>query len=464
MDLKSIQRINLDTVRNQYRKIYVKRNDVASRCVIIQITDSGATFFVDKDKVVRAKIRTPDNRLISLLSYDTDVSPKHIEILDDGTLFLTLSTGTIIEPGEATCEIEMKDSGGTILSTFSFTIVISELVFDDSELLDDSEVKSAVAQLIAELNEHAKVAKDYYDKVKDYTDDAKNYYLKSQSYSDGTAKNDDGSDYRIGQDKDNSKYWSEQSKSYNDIGKSWAIGNDSEHKRTGETGENNQSAQYYADKAKLYKNDAETSEDNAEDFSLKAQSYANGEAKKDDGSDYRDGQDKDNAKYYSEQSKSYIDDSKSWSIGNDSEHKRTGETGEDNQSAQYYAEKSKTYIDDSKSWAIGDKADFTRNDGSGENNQSAEYYAEKSKSYITDSKGWAIGDITSSDNYSSTNNAKYYSEKAKEYKDQAASIAGGNFATVDPVTGLLVDGQIPIMTKQEVIDLFKDDNFLSDYD
>lgn len=164
MELKSIQNITLDTVRNQYITVTAKAGDVASRFIHIQVTNAGELVTIENNKIVIAKIKTPDNRLIELLSYETESIPKHIEILNDGTLMVQLSTGTLLSAGIAKCELEIK-SENTILSTFLFNINIAEQVYNDDDILNDSEAKSAITALIEEMNEYVSQAKSYADSV-----------------------------------------------------------------------------------------------------------------------------------------------------------------------------------------------------------------------------------------------------------------------------------------------------------
>lgn len=286
MELKSIQNITLDTVRNQYITVTAKAGDVASRFIHIQVTNAGELMTIENNKIVIAKIKTPDNRLIELLSYETESIPKHIEILSDGTLMVQLSTGTLLSAGIAKCELEIK-SGNTILSTFIFNINIAEQVYNDDDILDDSEAKSAITALIEEMNEYVLQAKSYadsvsgdIDKVKEYIETAKNYadtavdastnsntYAQLSKESADNSKNyaDDSleSAKNAKQSEDNAKDYSDKSAESENNSRSWAIGDNEDHTRINGIDDKNQSSQYYSLLAKKMLDEADSIYDEA---------------------------------------------------------------------------------------------------------------------------------------------------------------------------------------------------------
>ena len=51
MELKSIQNITLDTVRNQYITVTAKAGDVASRFIHIQVTNAGELVTIENNKI-----------------------------------------------------------------------------------------------------------------------------------------------------------------------------------------------------------------------------------------------------------------------------------------------------------------------------------------------------------------------------------------------------------------------------
>lgn len=272
MDLKSIQNISLDTTRNKYITVTAKAGDIESRFVHIQITNEGKAVAVDNDKVIKAKIRTPDNRLIELLSYETESTPKHIDILNDGTLMVQLSAGTLLVAGNAKCEIEII-SGNTILSTFMFNINIAEQVYSDDDILDDSEVKSMVAVFIEEMQGYVNQTKSFVDKIEEdkqdiaadvllveqyknstatYASNAKNNELNTQTYKNNAKNSEDNA--KISEN--NSKISENNANVFKEESRSWAVGDNENHTRTNGIGDENQSAQYYSLQAKVFLDEA----------------------------------------------------------------------------------------------------------------------------------------------------------------------------------------------------------------
>ena len=130
----------------------------------------------------------------------------------------------------------------------------------------------------------------------------------------------------------------------------------------------------------------------------------------------RDGEDTDNSKYYSEQSKTYDTESKSYAVGGTNTR-----IGEDTDNSKYYSEQSDKSSKTSESWAIG--GTNTRKD---EDTNNSKYYSEQSnnssqsaKDSATLSESWAIGG-TGKREGENANNAKHWAEQAKASADGAA--------------------------------------------
>lgn len=365
MNLQSIQKITLDTVRNQYINVTAKAGDVASRFIHIQVTNAGDFLSIDKSKTVVARIMTPDNRPIELLSYEMESFPKHIDILDDGTIMLQLSTGVLLKTGEAKCDIEIKDND-IILSTFTFRIHIVEQAFSDDEILSDPEAKSAVAILLKEIKgyvsasgESANNAKTSEANAKKSETNAKSSETKAKT-SETNAKtsetNAKSSETKAKTSETNAKTSETNAKNSETNAKTsetnasasattatqkaTAANTSASNAKTSETnakvsetnaktsetnaktsetnaGTSESKAKTSETNAKASQINAKTSEINAknsetnakvsEDNSLlnakKAESHSHGGVLNSDGTPFREGQEFDNAKYYSELSK-----------------------------------------------------------------------------------------------------------------------------------------------------------------
>lgn len=220
-------------------------------------------------------------------------------------------------------------------------------------------------------------------------------------------------------------------------------------------------ARQYAAEAELAKNKSERAQELSEDardvsidFSLKARSYAIGDAVDDEGNPVREGQETDNAKYYKEQAQSYAETigreykiAQSYARGdalNDSG--RAFREGQETDNAKYYSEQSaiekagahteylitKSYVDGE---AVDDEGNPVRegqdtdnakfySDSAKEAEENSDYYSKLAKSYVT---GDALDDegepIRAGQD---TDNAAYYANVASDASVNAESYAVGS--------------------------------------
>ena len=184
---------------------------------------------------------------------------------------------------------------------------------------------------------------------------------------------------------------------------------------------------------------SETNAANSANSATNAKSWAIGTTNS------RDGEDTDNSKYYSEQSKTYDTESKSYAVGGTNTR-----TGEDTDNSKYYSEQSDKSSKTSESWAIG--GTNTRKD---EDTNNSKYYSEQSnnssqsaKDSATLSESWAIGG-TGKREGEDTNNAKHWAEQAKASADGAAQ--GMKPATATSVGAVKPDNVTTVLDSTNAI-------------
>lgn len=266
MDLRTTDTIALDLKQTAYITVNAVQNDKDTRYVHIVVTNNGV-FYQLQDVYVQARIATPDG-----LTFLEDTV-----LESDGTITYTMSPELLHASGKARIELNIyrinyETDTNARLTTLSFFVHIMPNVFDDDDIKYSSEyialtnlINKAMADYEYVINateenantaqlaqiaagksegnakESENKAKESELKAKDYKEQAgqyktetndlrneteefknesygylainKDYALASQSYANGTAKNDDGSDYRENQSVDNAYYWYNQAKS-----------------------------------------------------------------------------------------------------------------------------------------------------------------------------------------------------------------------------------------------------------
>ncbi len=186
---------------------------------------------------------------------------------------------------------------------------------------------------------------------------------------------------------------------------------------------------------------AARSAEEADTSATEAESYARG------GTDSRQGEDSDNAKYYAEQAAqsaeeatgggsdahTYATLAKSWAIGN-----TNSRTGENTDNSKYYSEQSASSATASSNSATLSES-YTKggtNSRTGEDTDNSKYYSEQSASSATASfnsaedsadsatlsESWAIGE-TNTRTGENTNNSKFYAEQSAD-----SAIDSSNYA------------------------------------
>ena len=263
--------LDLDIHQNNYVSFTCKQDNSAEH-IYVTIYDNGehinnlTTLLTSLD----VKIETPDSRHLKLSTSDVwqrckkddvgailitsnNISTYRPYILDvavgeyvrkgtselititNDTVEIHLPQSVFLENGRCKGEIILIQDDSQ-LATMDFQINIIKSVYTDKEIIDDAYTESEVAQLKNYMSEYAKRAENSASNAaiseehasssattainkaseastsatnaKEYMDDVHSYKLESQSWAVG------GTGSRTGEDTDNSKYYSEQSKFY----------------------------------------------------------------------------------------------------------------------------------------------------------------------------------------------------------------------------------------------------------
>ena len=245
MALQITTNINVDFYDNKYIMINAKQYDDKSRLISITCYNQGDIYNISsKNHTAYIKYRKADGRWVlncCTINYKGQVLVELTEqmLAASGICYVDLF---IVNKGSAIVNIDTGSivtiDGSSVLTTKAFYVDVQEAVVDNS-LIESIDEYNGLTDLIS-------MAEAEYGEV-----------IKSaKSYAIGT-----GNTARENDEKDNSKYYSEMSKS-------WAIGN------TGvRTGENTDNAKYYGEQAHASADAADESEANALSYMNTAKSH-----------------------------------------------------------------------------------------------------------------------------------------------------------------------------------------------
>ena len=289
MIVQTVREIDLDVSKNQYIKLDVKQYDRNTRYILITCYHQGEFIPINKTSHF-ASIRywKPDEYGV----FNT------CEITEDGKILVELTeqmlavagvcyvdvvihenvnlSVNIIETEEGTVRIEDAGDSG-ILSTMQFIVYVHEAAFDN-ELVESSYEYNALNDLMTEARrnytEVSNKCYEYKNAAKDYRDAAFDYMGMSEIYMNSAhAARDDSIKYAT-------------------TSQRYAVGGTG----TGGEGEDTDNAKYYYQESLINANSADESEANALKYRNETVSYTVG------GTGTREGEDTDNAKYYYQES------------------------------------------------------------------------------------------------------------------------------------------------------------------
>lgn len=216
INLQTQQKLTLDFNQKLYKTVIAKQYDQGSRFVPIQCTDNGIPFLLDSSFDVQVKVLTPDNR--ALLNT--------VPVQDDGTLLLELTETMLAYPGKAEVEIVIYDiPNSKRLSTMNFNLLIEPSAYDDERILSSDEFNALTELLEKADSDYTYVitaAQASADAARVSETNAKTSEINtktSETNASASAVNSaasaklseswavGGTDTRIDEDTDNSKYY-----------------------------------------------------------------------------------------------------------------------------------------------------------------------------------------------------------------------------------------------------------------
>mgnify|MGYP006365752685 FL=1 len=175
MGLQNTQNLIADFCRDNTQSILLKQYEKNSRFIIVKCTENGVFKKLDKGTMTcNIKVLTPDDRAI----YDP------CEILDDGTVKVSVSESMVYAAGVAKAELNIfDDSATTLLATMVFNFIIKPSAYSDDKIISSDEF-SALTELIT------KAEKDYtyiIEETKKISDDAKVSAINAKTYMDNAS-------------------------------------------------------------------------------------------------------------------------------------------------------------------------------------------------------------------------------------------------------------------------------------
>lgn len=145
MGLQNTQNLITDFCRDNTQSILLKQYEKNSRFIIVKCTENGVFKKLDKGTMTcNIKVLTPDDRAI----YDP------CEILDDGTVKVSVSESMVYAAGVAKAELNIfDDSTATLLATMVFNFIIKPSAYSDDKIIASDEF-SALTELITETEKN----------------------------------------------------------------------------------------------------------------------------------------------------------------------------------------------------------------------------------------------------------------------------------------------------------------------
>lgn len=159
-----IREITIDVAQtNNLRAITAKQNDLNSRFLQINITNSGNVIRVSPDRIVTMNVKRTDG----------EAKPFYGSVNEDGSVTVPLTTWMLAIPGSINCDVSIiNPEDNTKLTTMQFSIYVEAAVFPQSELEESEEYDVLVSLLGAaekaeDCVEATKEAQEAADMAKD---------------------------------------------------------------------------------------------------------------------------------------------------------------------------------------------------------------------------------------------------------------------------------------------------------
>ena len=186
MGLQNTQNLITDFCRDNTQSILLKQYEKNSRFIIVKCTENGVFKKLDKGTMTcNIKVLTPDDRAI----FDP------CEILDDGTVKVSVSESMVYAAGVAKAELNIfDDSTATLLATMVFNFIIKPSAYSDDKIIASDEF-SALTELITKAEKEQERLKEakftLYDHFSKGILSEKDYQQFSKKYDDAIARLDE---------------------------------------------------------------------------------------------------------------------------------------------------------------------------------------------------------------------------------------------------------------------------------
>ena len=152
--MKAISEIAVDLLRPGMPVIvHAKQNDSATRYLYVTLTQNGAPYEIPAGTIGTMRVRKPDG---TACFYDSTETAQAVVVSGDVVQCLLVDQA-LTAAGKAECEVNLYNSGGEKLTSFTFALFIQASVLDDAEIVS-SDYYNILTQKIAEAQQAASAA------------------------------------------------------------------------------------------------------------------------------------------------------------------------------------------------------------------------------------------------------------------------------------------------------------------
>ena len=152
--MEAISEIAVDLLRPGMPVIvHAKQNDSATRYIYATLTQNGAPYEIPAGTIGTMRVRKPDG---TACFYDSTETAQAVSISGNVVQCLLVDQ-TLTAAGKAECEVNLYNSEGEKLTSFTFALFIQASVLDDAEVVSSS-YYNILTQKIAEAQQSASAA------------------------------------------------------------------------------------------------------------------------------------------------------------------------------------------------------------------------------------------------------------------------------------------------------------------
>lgn len=152
--MEAISEIAVDLLRPGMPVIvHAKQNDSATRYLYVTLTQNGAPYEIPTGTIGTMRVRKPDG---TACFYDSTETAQAVSISGNVAQCLLVDQA-LTAAGKAECEVNLYNSEGEKLTSFTFALFIQASVLDDAEIVS-SDYYNILTQKIAEAQQAASAA------------------------------------------------------------------------------------------------------------------------------------------------------------------------------------------------------------------------------------------------------------------------------------------------------------------